>query len=507
MDKKDIANILDEMGTLLELKGENPFRSRAYHNAATSVTASVEDLLTLTKEKRLTEIKGIGEGIAEVITDLITTGKSKQHQELRLAFPVGVLELLRIQGLGPKRVKILIDKLKIHSIEKLKSACEQHKLQNIEGFGAKTEDNILKGIVHIERSSDKHLYPHAKESADRIVTALKNLKYLDQCEIAGSIRRKKELIGDIDILVSAPEKNRTSIFEVFTKHPDVDRTVAIGDTKASVVLKNNINCDLRVVDKKEFPFALNYFTGSKDHNVEMRSRARTFGWSLNEYGFSKIVEKGRLKKLRAIPKCSDEKDIYRALGLEYIPPELRENTGEIEEAKRKRIPSLIEEKDMRGTLHCHTTYSDGFNSLDEMASAAMGKGWQYLGIADHSKAAAYAGGMSVEKVHQQLRAIDELNQRYKNFRLFKGIECDILPDGSMDYPIKLLAEFDYVVAAIHSKFKMTETEATKRIITALKNKCVTMLGHPTGRLFARAGGLSCRSQRSDQCCCRVWEND
>ena len=320
------------------------------------------------------------------------------------------------------------------------------------------------------------------------MTALCKEKDIQRYEIAGSIRRKKELIGDIDILVSAPEEKRKRIFDVFIKHSDVDHVIAVGETKASVVLKNGINCDLRIVSDKEFPFALNYFTGSKEHNVEMRTLARNTGWSLNEYGFSKIEGSNFKKKSKRIPRCKNEEDIYKALGLDYIPPELRENTGEIEAAKNSKLPTLIEEHDLCGTLHCHTTYSDGMCSLEEMANAAKKKGWQYLGIADHSKAAAYAGGMSIEKARQQLNKIDNLNKNWKDFRLIKGIECDILTDGSLDYPNKFLNEYDYVVASIHSKFNMTESEATQRIIKAIKNKYVTILGHPTGRLLLEREG-------------------
>jgi DNA polymerase (family 10) len=488
MDKKEAAQILDQMGTLLELKGENPFRAKAYHNAALAVAACTEELSTLATEKRLHEIRGVGAGIAEVITDLIVTGKSKHFEELRSGFPAGVLELLRIQGLGPKRVKILIEKLKIRSIPELQKACEEHKLAEIDGFGKKTEENILKGIAQIQQSSDKHLYPKAKETADRIVALLSSQKHLQRCEIAGSLRRKKELIGDIDILASCGEDKRKAVFEAFTTRSEVDRVIAVGDTKASIVLRNGINCDLRIVNEREFPFALNYFTGSKEHNVEIRTLARTFGWSLNEYGFSKIEEKKATTKHRPLPKCKEEADIYAALGLDYIPPELRENMGEVQEASRHKLPRLIEERDIRGTLHCHTTSSDGLNSLEEMSAAAMKKGWQYLGIADHSQAAAYAGGLSPEKARQQLKAIDDFNKRAKGFRVFKGTECDILPDGSMDFPNSLLASYDYVVASIHSKFKMTEFEATKRLVKALKNKYVTMLGHPTGRLLLEREG-------------------
>jgi DNA polymerase (family X) len=486
MDKKEIAAILDEMGTLLELKGENPFRSRAYHNAAQVIGTLNDDLDKLITEKKLTSVKGIGSGLSEIIIDLYTKKKSKHYEELRASIPKGVLEMLRIQGLGPKKVKVLFEKLNIRSLSELKAACNEHRLLKVEGFGEKTEANILKGLEHLEHSSDKYLYPKAKEAADRIVSSLKNLKQVKQCEVAGSFRRRKEVIGDIDILISAAEKDRKTIFKTFLSHPDVANTIAAGETKSSVILKSGIHCDLRVVEEKEFPFALNYFTGSKEHNVEMRSLARTFGWSLNEYSFSIITD--TKTKIQKPPVCKSEADIYGALGLEFVPPELRENTGEIDAAKKKKIPKLIEEKDLRGTFHCHTTNSDGVNSLEEMVSAAKQLGWEYLGIADHSQAAAYAGGLKPDKARTQIKAIAKLNEQMEGFRIFAGTECDILPDGSMDYDDSMLSQFDYVVASIHSKFKMTEAEATQRIIKALKNKYVTILGHPTGRLLLEREG-------------------
>jgi len=487
MDKKQVAEILEEMGTLFELKGENPFKCRAFHNASRVVEALTEDLSGLVQSGNIRKVKGIGEHLAELISDLATTGKSKEYDKLKASLPAGLLEMVRIQGLGPKRIKILYDKLKIKSIAELKKACEQHKLAKLEGFGEKSEENILKGIELLSKTSDKHLYPKAKESAEKILGTIQKLKEVKRSEIAGSLRRKKEVIGDIDIVVSAEGKSRKKIFDAFTSHPEVQNIIARGDTKSSVHLKSGINCDLRIVEDDEYPFALNYFTGSKEHNVEMRSLARKFGWSLNEYDFSPIDEKGK-KKARKPPPCKDEADIYKALGLVYVPPEMRENMGEMQAAAKNGIPKLIELQNLRGTFHCHSTYSDGSNTLEEMATAAQKHGWEYLGIADHSKVAAYAGGLSPEKVKKQHKEIDKLNAKLKGFRIFKGSEVDILTDGSLDFPDKVLAWFDYVVVSVHSKFKMTEAEATKRIIKAIKNKYVTILGHPTGRLLLSREG-------------------
>ncbi len=488
MDKKQIAEILDEMGTLLELKGENPFRSRAFHNASQIISGLSDDLSTLVNSKSLTKIKGIGNALSDIITELFSKGSSKQHEDLRASIPAGVLDLLHIQGLGPKKVKILYEKMNIKSIEELKKACEQKLLRSIEGFGAKTEENILKSIEQREKSSDKHLYPQALESAEKIKHMLKSIDTIKDCDYAGSLRRCKELIGDIDILASTADKNRPEIFKKFTSYEEVGSVLSSGDTKTSVILKNGIQCDLRLVKSSEYPFALNYFTGSKEHNVEMRSMARKKSWSLNEYGFTRINETKPSRKGIRIPSCNNEEDIYKALGLHYIPPELRENTGEIEYARKHAIPRLIELDDLQGTFHCHTNESDGFSTLEQMVEAAKKFKWKYLGIADHSQSAVYAGGLSPEKVHAQMKQIDRMNEKDPSFRIFKGTECEIFIDGSIDFSEKLLSEFDYVVASIHSKFKMTESEATKRIIKALKNKYVTMLGHPTGRLLLEREG-------------------
>ena len=485
MDKKVVAEILDEMGTLFEIKGENPFKCRAYHNGARVVEALTQDIDELVKTGGIKEIKGIGPGLAETIKELVSTGSSKGFEALKSSLPSGLLEMVKIQGLGPKRIKILYEKLKIGSIPELKKACEEHRLAKLDGFGEKTEENILKGIELRTRVSDKHLYSEAKDSADEILKLVRKLKEVKRCEVAGSLRRKKEIIGDIDIVVGAEKKNRAKIFKAFVTHPAVESVIGQGETKASVLLKSGINCDMRIVEDAEYPFALNYFTGSKEHNVEMRSRARKVGWSLNEYAFSKIEGE---KNVKRPPACKEEGDIYGALGLSYVPPELRENVGEFEAAEKGKIPSLIEETDLKGTFHCHTTASDGSNSLAEMVDAAKQLGWQYLGIADHSKVAVYANGLTPERVRAQQKEIDKLNASLSKFRVFKGTEVDILTDGTLDFNDKVLSSFDYVVASIHSKFKMTESEATKRVIRALKNKYVTILGHPTGRLLLSRDG-------------------
>jgi DNA polymerase (family 10) len=487
MDKKAIVEILDEMGTLLELQGANPFKSRAFHNASRAVEGLTKDIAELVESGELREVDGIGEKIAVVITDLVHRGKSKDHDELRKSFPPGVPDMLRVQGLGPKKVKVLYERLKIKSLAELESAAKADRLSVLDGFGEKTQENILKGIQALKGRGEKTIYPRAAEAAERVFGDIIKRKEIIRGEIAGSLRRKKEIIGDIDIVVSAKENARPALMDSFTSHPDVGTIVAKGDTKSSVVLTAGINCDMRIVDDTEYPFTLNYFTGSKEHNIEMRARAKRYGWSLNEYGFSEIGEVEKRGKAKRIIKCKDEANIYKALDLDYIPPELRENTGEIEAAERGGLPRLVEFEDIRGTFHCHTKYSDGVNTLEEMANAAKEHGWEYLGIGDHSKIAIYAGGLNEEKVKRQFKEIDELNARL-DIRLIKGTECDILPNGDLDWSENVLASFEYVTASIHSSFKMTEAEMTKRIIKALKNKYVTMLGHPTGRLLLSRDG-------------------
>ena len=501
MEKKALVAVLDEMGTLLELQGANPFKSRAFHNASRTIDGITQDIGALVRSGEILEVDGIGKTIAGVISDLVERGKSKDYDQLRKSIPSGVLEMLRIQGLGPKKVKLLYEKLKIKSIDDLEKMAKSEKVKNLDGFGEKSAENILRGISALRRISAKSLYPKAAAAAQKVFAPLVKQREIIRAEIAGSLRRRKEIIGDIDIVVSAKDVHCLKLMNLFVSDPSVATIVAKGETKSSVVLSDGINCDLRIVRDEEFPFALNYLTGSKEHNVEMRSRARKYGWTLNEYGFSELgasEKRGKAKRIKPARrsaafrhpgvKCKDESDIYKALDLEYVEPELRENMGEVEAAERGDLPKLLEINDICGTFHCHTTYSDGVNTLEEMASAARKLGWEYIGIADHSKAVAYARGMTEERVKQQHAEIDALNRQSGGFRILKGTECDILANGDLDWPDKTLERFDHVIAAIHSGFNLSEAEMTKRIIKALKNKYVTMLGHPTGRLLLSRDG-------------------
>ena len=488
MDKDTIVAKLEEMGTLLELTGANPFKARAFHNAARAMEGVTDDPAGLVENGGLLDVPGIGKSIADIITEFVRTGRSSEHEKLRSSVPDGLVRMLGIPGMGPKKIKLLHESLHISTLEELEQAAREHRLADVKGFGEKTEQNILKGIAALRTRGDKSLYPKARDAARRVFDVMMKQKGVIRGEIAGSLRRRKEVIGDIDILISAPDNQRGKLMAVFVGHPDVQSVVARGDTKSSVLLNSGINCDLRIVADGEFPFALNYFTGSKEHNVAMRSRAKEYGWSLNEYGFSEIGATEKRGKAKRIVRCKDEADLYKALELSYVLPELREDTGEIAAAASGALPDLVTDADIRGTFHCHTTYSDGVNSIGEMADAARKLGWHYLGIADHSKSAAYAGGLSEEKVRDQLKEIDALNGKMKGFRIFRGTECDILVNGDLDWSDTVLASFDYVVASIHSGFNLSGTEMTQRIIRALKNRYVTMLGHPTGRILLGRDG-------------------
>ena len=479
MNKLEVSKILEEIGILLELKGENPFKFRAYHNASVTVEALEEDLDKAIEDGTLAEQKGIGKGLYEKIVELNNTGRLKYYEDLKKEIPSGLLEIIRIPGVGPKKAKALYDELGISTVGELEYACMENRLIDLHGFGETTQAKILKGIEYYRKGMGHHLFNVALKDAERLLSLLEKNKDIKMRSIAGSIRRRKEVIKDIDIVASARHERVGSVMDFFTTLPDVQSIVAKGDTKSSVILNSGINADLRIVSDSEYPFALHYFTGSAEHNTAMRSRAKKFGLKLNEYG----LFKGE-KSLQ----CKSEEEIFKALGLTYIPPELREDKGEIEAAEQGKLPELIEPSDIKGIFHVHTTYSDASMTLHEVVKLAQGAGYQYIGISDHSKSAYYAGGLTEEKLRAQHDEIDGLNSKLKNFYIFKGIECEILSDGSLDYSDEILAEFDFVIASVHSRFNMSEEEMTKRIIKAISNPYTTMLGHPTGRLLLSREG-------------------
>lgn len=478
MDREDIAEILENIALLLDLKGENVFKTRAYKNGAEIVRSDDADILTLAKENRLSEISGIGKALQQKIHELVTTNKLEYYDDLKSSFPTTLFELFEIQGLGPKKIKALYDKLNIDSVEALKLACQSNEIAALSGFGTKTVEKILQAIELREKFASHFRLGDIAVMAEHLLDAVKSHPSTLQACHAGSYRRSKEILHDVDILVATDKPSHLTTF--FSELPEVESIIACGDTKASIRLDNGFQADLRAVSNDEFPFALQYFSGSKEHNVAIRQRALKKGWSLNEYGFTPK------ENAEPIPEIHEEKDLYSALGLQFIPPELRENRGEIEAAENGEIPRLIELENLRGTFHNHTTASDGRNSLQEMAEAAIELGLEYLGIADHSKSSFQANGLYPDRLLKQVAEIKELNKQWQgSFRLLAGSEVDILKDGSLDFSDEVLAQLDYTVASVHNAFTLPEDEMTARIIRAMENPHVTMLGHLTGRLLLR----------------------
>ncbi len=481
LDQKQVAAILREMAVLLELKGENPFKVRAYENASRILEGLSDDLETLVNSGEITKIKGIGSGIAEKIQILLETGHLPEYEALKKTIPPGLIDMLKIPGMGPKKIKAVWEKLGITTVGELEYACKENRLADLPGFGARTQEKILQGIELLKKFKERHLISEARAEAEILYEAIRHFPGVIRSQIAGSLRRWKETVKDIDIVASARDADRMKIMDHFTSLPSVETVVAKGETKSSVVLKTGINADLRIVSDEQFPYALHHFTGSKEHNIAMREHAIKLGLKMNEYGLFRGEEN--------IP-CKDEAEIFRQLGMDFIPPELRENMGEIEAALQHRLPDLVEMKDLRGVIHVHSNFSDGVNTIEDMARAARDLGYEYLVLCDHSKSTYYANGLDEKRLVEQHAEIDRVNQLFDDFVVLKGTECDILPDGSLDYDKDTLALFDVVVISIHSKFNMTEEEATRRVIKAMENPYATILGHPTGRLLlARDGYL------------------
>jgi DNA polymerase (family 10) len=472
--RSQIAAILREVADLLELRGENPFRCRAYANGARAIEGMAEDPQDLYEAGTLGEVRGIGPGLVAGIAEIVLTGSLALLAELRAEFPAGVQDLLRIPGLGPKRLRVLLQQLQVDSPAALERACREGRVAALPGFGAKSQEKLLQGLASLQRYGERHLLPTARAAAGELAAHLRAHPAVGELEIAGSLRRSCETIGDLDLVVSVPLSDRDAVVAHFLAAPSVLQTIERGTTKAAAVVAGGVRADLRLVEPEEFAAALLHFTGSKEHNVELRSRAKSRGWTLNEYG----LHEGERRLALA-----SESAIYGQLGLAWIPPEAREGLGEIELAAGGPLPELVTYADLRGTLHVHTDWSDGIASLEAMALAAEKLGWEYLGIADHSRAAAYARGLDPARVRQQWEAIDRWNAAGRRPWLFKGTECDILADGALDFDDELLLGFDYVVASVHSRFGLSREAMTARWVRAASHPCVTFLGHPTGRLL------------------------
>lgn len=475
MDKNSIIKTLEEIATMLELKDENPFKIRAYQNAAKALETSEIDLDKNTPINDLLKIKGIGKSLAEHIITLASDEKLDFYEELKESITPELLEMLKIPTLGPKKVKFLFENLNISSISDLEKAIAQNKLVNLPNFGQKTQENIAKGIESFKKFKEFYLYSDVITEAQIIVNKLLLNENIINASIAGSLRRKKETVKDIDIVAGIKENSDPLIImDYFTSLNETDEIIAKGDTKSSIKLKCGINADLRTVKNDQYPYLLHHFTGSKEHNTVLRGIAKDNGIKINEYGIFKDD---------TLIRCHNEEEIYKVFKMDYIPPELRENNGEFDAALNSKLPVLVEEKDLKGIFHIHTTFSDGNITLKSLCEKLYNEGFEYAGISDHSKSAYYAGGIKEENIDNYFYEIDNFCSAFEKIKIFKGIESDILPEGNLDYKDEILEKFDFIIASVHSSFNLSEEDMTNRIIKAIENKYTTILGHPTGRLL------------------------
>ncbi|OIO49035.1 MAG: DNA polymerase III [Parcubacteria group bacterium CG1_02_42_13] len=495
MKNHEVAKILLEIGEYLDMQSI-AFKPRAYEKVAGVIDGLEEDVEQIYERgglKALEEIPGVGVSIAEKIEEYLKTGRIKYYEELKKKTPVDLSTLTQVEGLGPKKIKKLYEKLGIKDLDDLEKAAKVHKIGSLEGFGLKSEENILQGIEFLRKSGGRFILGFAMPAVKEIEERLRRLKEVKKVVVAGSIRRKKETIGDVDILIVSMKPK--PVMDYFTSMPEVINVYAKGDTKSAIKIKNGLDVDLRVVPEESFGAALNYFTGSKDHNVSLRRKAMEKGYKLNEYGLYKIKnakiknqnDKSKIKKLEIQIAGKTEEDLYKALGLDYIEPELREMTGEIEAAYKHKLPKLIGYDDLKGDLQTQSNWTDGANSIEELAQAALKAGLEYIAITDHTKRLAMTHGLDEKKLRRQMAKIDKINSKFKiqnsKFKILKGTECDILKDGSLDIDDKVLSQLDVVGASVHSYFNLPKEEQTERLVRAVKNPHVDILFHPTGRII------------------------
>tara|TARA_B100000989_G_scaffold66004_1_gene45884 strand:+ start:13907 stop:15679 length:1773 start_codon:yes stop_codon:yes gene_type:complete len=490
---RDIADQLDLVYQLMQLAGENRFKAIAFDRASQTIRGFEEDINKYIEEKCLTNIKGIGKSIANDIYAYAETGEMPVLEKFKEKVPVGLIQWLDISGLGPKNILKIHQQFGISTLDELKKCIDRGDLAELPGLGAKSVEKIKKSLAWMEQFEERCRLNEADDIAKELVQSLKNLPGVESIKVAGSLRRSKETIGDIDILIAAEEAHIDQIFDAFTSHECVVEILGRGETKSSVRSREGRQIDLRLVHPASFGAALMYFTGSKEHNIAMRFRARERGLALNEYGLFKLNSKGETDWEAKI-RSEKESSIYEDLGLHWIPPELREDRGELEWfAEHEQMP-LVQKEQIRGVIHTHSTWSDGKYSIQEMAAACIARDYEYLGITDHSKTAGYAGGLSIDRVKAQWREIEKLNAQYAaegvNFVIFKGIESDILGNGDLDYPTDILAGFDFIVASVHQQLDMPYDAMMDRFKRAIENPFTTMIGHPTGRLLLKRGESS-----------------
>jgi DNA polymerase (family 10) len=476
MKQHEIAGIFARMADLLEYRGENPFRIRAYRRAAQNLESFGGDLDGLAQKDQLQTLSGIGPDLAEKISEYLSTGAVRAFDRLQRSIPRGVLELLEVPGVGPKTAKLLTDRLRIASVAELEAAARAHRLRGLPGFQETKEQNLLKGIEIVKEGRERMHLGIAMPLANQLLALLGKVPGVQRVSAAGSLRRMKETIGDLDLLAASTKPAKA--MDALCRSTFCARVLASGTTKSSILTPDGVQVDLRVVDPESFGAALQYFTGSKEHNVRLRELAVRRGLKVNEYGVFRVKTGRRIAG-------REETDVYRALGLPWIPPELREDQGELDAAKAGALPRLVEPGNIRGDFHIHTTWSDGSDSLETIAEALAARGYAYAAICDHSRSLKVAHGMSIQRLRQQMAKIRAWNARSKRLRLLMGSEVDILSDGSMDYPDHVLAELDFVVGSIHSGFSQSESMLTRRLVTAMRNPYVTLIAHPTGRLMGQ----------------------
>ena len=477
MDNQEIAKILDDVGDMLDIKGEMPFKIRAYHRAANSIRSLPEDINKISKEERLSRIPAVGKGIADRIQELLSTGKMSFYEALQEDIPSQILELMQIPGLGPRKAKQLYDELNITTIQELHAAVEAHRLVPLRGMNAKTESNILRGIEELRKFRERMLLFEAYPISERILKRLRTHPAVKRADAAGSLRRMRDTIGDIDLLVASEDP--TKVMDFFCHLPEVVRILAKGSTKSSVIVKTGLQVDIRVVTPEQYGSALQYFTGSKEHSVHLRDIAKKRGFKISEYGIFEVETGKRLGG-------ATEEEIYQELGMDWIPPVLREDKGEIEAALEHRLPKLVERHDLRGDLHVHSRWSDGLNSIREMAEKAIELGYEYICFADHAEKLKVAGGLTPEEIEKRQKEIDGLNEEFKGrVTILAGAELNIDNDGTVDYPDALLERFDVVTASIHKGFNQSKEQLTERTIKAMGNRHIDVIGHPTGRILGK----------------------
>lgn len=483
MENKEIARLLAETADLMEIAGEDPFKVRSFRNAAAAIEVLPERLEDIARDpsRKLTDLPGIGKSLAATIQEILATGTFERREKLLEKYPPTALELLKLQGLGPKTIRLLWEHYRVSTIDDLERVCREHKLRELPRMGAKLEEKILRSIEHYRRSAGRFLLSFAREVADELVQYLSQVPGVDRITPAGSLRRGKETVGDLDILVTGPGAPAT--LDHFVRHPQVTEVLGKGANKASVRFgPQGIQVDVRALPAESYGAALQYFTGSKEHNIALRTRALKLGLSISEYGVFRTADDKRVAG-------TEEEEVYQALGLDWIPPELRENQGELEAAERHQLPKLIELKDIRGDVHMHTRESDGRASLEEMAEAAKRLGYDYIAITDHSKALAMANGLDEKRVIAFAQRVRQLNAEGNlGIRILAGIECDILRDGSMDLDNEALAQLDFVIGSVHSYMNLPPEEMTERLLRAMENPYLNMIAHPTGRLLLQRDG-------------------